>query len=94
MKTGERVLKALRTAGYRVWNGNCQNLNPEDEAGFFEIIERESGCNELADALAKLEKAICRCDWSFGKVQDDDVHRQIDQALDLTRAALKKHRGE
>ncbi len=58
-KIGIKILNTLRATGYRFWNGNCEKLNPEDEADVAEIIEREIHLQELISTLAELyEKTL------------------------------------
>lgn len=45
------VISAVREAGYRIWNGNCQNLNHEDETDLADLIDEKYGHDVLLAAL-------------------------------------------
>ncbi len=75
MKTGERVLKAMREQ-------SIEFLASDRRVA--ELIERESGCNELAAALEV-----------FVEIHANGNFVQINKSVQKqAKAALKKHRGE
>lgn len=44
------------------------------------------------DVACGLFAAILGCDWSYQRVQTEDVHRELDKAMDDFKAKAKKRR--
>lgn len=65
---GMQVIDAIRAGGFRIWNGNCENLNPEDEVELSKLIEKESEFKELMASIQDLYGLIT----SDGRVKIDE----------------------